>query len=48
VEWKYDYNTSTYMGRLLLTETMTHKIKFISLQNGYGNFDYLAFWPIEE
>jgi len=48
VEWKYDYNTSTYLGRLLLTETGTHKIKFISLQNGHGNFDYLEFWPIEE
>jgi len=48
VEWKYDYNTSTYLGRLLLTETGTHKIKFISLQNGYGNFDYLVFWPIKE
>jgi uncharacterized surface protein with fasciclin (FAS1) repeats len=48
VEWKYDYNTSTYMGRLLLTVTEKHKIKFISLQNGYGNFDYLVFWPIEE
>jgi hypothetical protein len=46
VEWKYDYNTSTYMGRLVLTETMPHKIKFISLQNGYGNFDYLVLWPI--
>ena len=48
VEWKYDYNTSTYLGRLLLTETVTHKIKFISLQNGYGIFDYLVFWPIKE
>ena len=48
VEWKYDYNTSNYMGRLLLTETGTHKIKFISLQDGYGNFDYMVFQPIDE
>lgn len=48
VEWKYDYNTSFYMGRLLLAETGTHKIRFISLQDGYGNFDYLVFWPIKE
>jgi hypothetical protein len=48
VEWKYDYNTSNYMGRLLLTETGKHKVKFISLADGYGNFDYMVFQPIEE
>jgi uncharacterized surface protein with fasciclin (FAS1) repeats len=48
VEWKRDYNTSNYMGRLLLTETGKHKIKFISLQDGYGNFDYLVFEPISD
>ncbi len=47
VEWKYDYNTSTYMGRLWLTETVRHKVKFISLADGYGNFDYMVFQPIE-
>jgi uncharacterized surface protein with fasciclin (FAS1) repeats len=48
VEWLYNYNTSTYMGRLLLTETATHTIKFISLADGYGNFDYMVLQPIEE
>jgi uncharacterized surface protein with fasciclin (FAS1) repeats len=48
VEWLYNYNTSSYMGRLLLTETATHTIKFISLADGYGNFDYMVLQPIEE
>lgn len=47
-EWKRDFNTSQYMGQLLLTETETHIIKFVSLLDGYGNFDYLAFWPVDE
>lgn len=47
VEWKRDYNTSQYMGRLILTETEPHRIKFVSLQDGYGNFDYLALWPVD-
>lgn len=47
-EWKYDYNTSQYMGRLLLTETNSHTLRFVSLENGYGVFDYLALWPITE
>jgi uncharacterized surface protein with fasciclin (FAS1) repeats len=47
-EWKRDFNTSQYMGRLLLTETEPHTIKFVSLLDGYGNFDYLAFWPVTE
>ncbi len=46
-EWKQDYNTSQYMGRLLLTETESHTLKFVSLLDGYGNFDYLALWPVE-
>ena len=48
VSWKRDYNTSQWMGRILLTETTPHTIKFISLADGYGNFDYLALWPVEE
>ncbi len=47
-EWKRDYNTSQYMGRLVLAETEPHTIKFVSLLAGYGNFDYLALWPIED
>ena len=45
--WLRDFNTNEYIGRLLLTETTSHIIKFISLENGYGNFDYLVFHPIE-
>lgn len=47
VEWKYDYNTSQWMGRLLLNNTSTHAIKFIALEGGYGNFDYLVLQPVE-
>jgi hypothetical protein len=32
----------------LLTETSSHTIKFISLEAGYGNFDYMALWPVTE
>ena len=46
--WLRDFNTSNYIGRLLLTETSSHKIKFISLGGGIGNFDYLVFEPIED
>jgi len=46
VEWKYDFNTSQWMGRLLLNETGTHTIKFIALENGFGNFDYLVLKPV--
>ena len=48
VEWKRDFNTSQYLGRVTLTETERHIIKFVSLLEGYGNFDYLALWPVEE
>jgi uncharacterized surface protein with fasciclin (FAS1) repeats len=47
VEWKYDYNTSQWMGRLQFTETASHTLKFISLKPGYGNFDYMTLWPVE-
>ncbi len=47
VEWKYDYNTEQWMGRLQFTETRSHKLKFISLKPGFGNFDYVALWPVE-
>jgi uncharacterized surface protein with fasciclin (FAS1) repeats len=46
--WLRDFNTSNYIGRLILTETSSHKIKFISLEGGFGNFDYLVFRPIED
>jgi uncharacterized surface protein with fasciclin (FAS1) repeats len=44
--WLRDFNTSNHIGRLLLTETSSHNIKFISLGGGFGNFDYLVFEPI--
>jgi len=46
--WLRDFNTNVYIGRLLLNETTSHKLKFISLEGGYGNFDYLEFIPLEE
>jgi hypothetical protein len=36
------------MGRLVLPETEAHTIKFVSLEQGYGNFDYLVLQPVEE
>jgi uncharacterized surface protein with fasciclin (FAS1) repeats len=48
VEWKYDYNTSQWLGRLQFKETRSHTLKFISLEPGYANFDYLALWPVGE
>ncbi len=42
VEWKYDYNTEEYLGRLILPQTRPHRIRFVSLDGGYGNFDYLT------
>jgi hypothetical protein len=47
-EWKRDFNTSQYMGRLNFTETRTHTIKFVSLLPGHGNFDYLVLEPVDE
>lgn len=47
-EWKRDYNTSQYMGRLVLVETEPHTIKFVSLLEGFGNFDYLTLIPVED
>ncbi|KPK83558.1 MAG: hypothetical protein AMS27_12495 [Bacteroides sp. SM23_62_1] len=44
--WKRDFNTSEYLGRILLTDTRPHTIKFVSLEDGYGNFDYLILWPV--
>jgi uncharacterized surface protein with fasciclin (FAS1) repeats len=48
VEWKYDYNTDQYMARLYLTETGPHTLKFISLEDGFGNFDFITFTPVTE
>jgi hypothetical protein len=36
------------MGRLMLPQTGSHTLRFVSLLEGYGNFDYLALWPVEE
>jgi uncharacterized surface protein with fasciclin (FAS1) repeats len=44
-DWLRSYNTSEWLGRLLLTEVTSHKIKFIALEEGYGNFDYLVLRP---
>jgi uncharacterized surface protein with fasciclin (FAS1) repeats len=48
VEWLYNYNTSQWLGRLLLSESGTHTIKFTSLEGGYGNFDYLILQPVTD
>lgn len=47
-EWKRDFNTSHYLGRLVLTETEAHTLRFVSLMDGYGNFDYLVLRPVND
>jgi uncharacterized surface protein with fasciclin (FAS1) repeats len=47
-EWKRDFNTSQYLGRLVLTVTEEHTIRFASLMDGYGVFDYLVLVPIND
>ena len=44
--WNRDFNTSEFIGRLILTETKSHTLKFLSLESGFGNFKYLALWPV--
>jgi len=48
VEWLYNYNTSQWIARIWLTETDSHTIKFISLSDGYGVFDYMVLVPVTE
>jgi len=45
-EWKHDIRVFDYLGTLILSETQSHTIKFISLQDGIGVFDYISFHPI--
>jgi uncharacterized surface protein with fasciclin (FAS1) repeats len=45
-EWVYDFRIAHELGTVNLMETKSHVIKFVSLQDGLGIFDYLAFWPI--
>ena len=45
-EWKHDIRIFDYLGTLILSETQSHTIKFISLQDGIGVFDYISFHPI--
>lgn len=47
-EWKRDFNTSQYLGRLVITETIPHTLRFVSLEDGYGVFDYLVLQPVDE
>jgi uncharacterized surface protein with fasciclin (FAS1) repeats len=48
VEWLYNYNTSQWIARLWLTETRSHTMKFISLGDGYGVFDYMVLVPVTD
>jgi uncharacterized surface protein with fasciclin (FAS1) repeats len=47
-EWKRDFNTSQYLGRLVLTGTEPHTLRFASLMDGYGVFDYLVLIPVND
>jgi uncharacterized surface protein with fasciclin (FAS1) repeats len=44
-EWIYDFRVFHEIGVVTLTETTSHNLKFISLQEGYGEFDYITFVP---
>ena len=44
-EWLYNFRTFYDLGTVILDETKPHKIKFFGLTEGYGEFDYLSFWP---
>jgi hypothetical protein len=45
--WKHDYRVTQEIGLVTLSETTSHNLKFISLQEGYGEFDYITFQPYE-
>jgi uncharacterized surface protein with fasciclin (FAS1) repeats len=44
-EWVHDFRVSHEIGVVTLKETTSHNLKFISLQEGYGEFDYVTFLP---
>jgi uncharacterized surface protein with fasciclin (FAS1) repeats len=44
-EWLYDFRVAMDLGTVILDETRGHKIKFFALTEGFGEFDYLSFWP---
>ena len=44
-EWVYDFRVAHELGVVLLSETKPHKIKFIALKDGLGEFDYLTLRP---
>jgi uncharacterized surface protein with fasciclin (FAS1) repeats len=45
-EWLYDFHFEEEIGRIILDETSSHTIKFYGLAEGYGDWDYIAFWPV--
>ena len=44
-EWLYDFRVSHEIGVVTLSETSSHILKFISLQEGFGEFDYITLRP---
>jgi hypothetical protein len=45
-EWLYDFRFEEEIGRIILDKTTSHTISFFGLAEGYGDFDYISFWPI--
>jgi uncharacterized surface protein with fasciclin (FAS1) repeats len=45
-EWLYDFHFDEEIGRVNLNQTSPHTIRFVGLADGYGDFDYIAFWPV--
>jgi len=44
-EWLYDFRVADVIGTVVLSTTTSHTIRFVGLTSGYGEFDYLTFWP---
>jgi uncharacterized surface protein with fasciclin (FAS1) repeats len=43
--WMHNYRVCARLGTIVLSETKSHVLKFINLQEGVGVFDYISFHP---
>jgi uncharacterized surface protein with fasciclin (FAS1) repeats len=46
-EWLYDFHFDEEIGKVNLDVTSSHTMSFVGLAEGYGDFDYVAFWPVQ-
>jgi uncharacterized surface protein with fasciclin (FAS1) repeats len=45
-EWLYDFHFDEEIGQVFLENTTAHTMKFIGLAEGYGDWDYVEFIPL--